>query len=121
VAAISPAIEVLETVSVAETLVHIALLPRAAYLLHVEKSVATLEGFDFGELIMTSEIEGKCPRSKKEILELLGAKESAGANGWRRFQKDGWPNRCACLAALRKADSSCCSRRKNTRCIIGRS
>jgi uncharacterized damage-inducible protein DinB len=57
-----------ESRSVAETLVHIALLPRGARLLHGKVS---LEGFDFGELIKKSEIEEKRPRSKKDIVELL--------------------------------------------------
>lgn len=59
-----------ESRSVAETLVHIALLSRAARLLHEE---ASLEGFDFGELIRKSETEEQRPRSKNEIVELLGA------------------------------------------------
>jgi uncharacterized damage-inducible protein DinB len=60
-----------ESRSVAETLVHIALLPRADRLLHDERHVSSLEGFDFGRLIKTSEIEEKRPRSKQEIIELL--------------------------------------------------
>jgi uncharacterized damage-inducible protein DinB len=59
-----------ESRSVAETLVHIAVLPRAARLLHEE---ASLEDFDFGQLIRKSEIEEKRPRSKNEIVELLRA------------------------------------------------
>src|SRR3989442_15849377 len=43
-----------ESRSVAETLVHIALLSQAARLLHEE---ASLEGFDFGKLIRKSEME----------------------------------------------------------------
>lgn len=57
-----------ESRSVAETLVHIALLSQAARLLHGE---ASLEGFDFGELVRKSEIEERRPRSKNEIVELL--------------------------------------------------
>lgn len=64
-----------ESRSVAETLVHIALLPRAARLLHEE---ASLERFDFGELIRKSEIEEQRPRSKTEIVELLRAE----GEGW---------------------------------------
>ncbi len=59
-----------ESRSVAETLVHIALLPQVARLLNAETS---LETFDFGELIKKSEIEEKRPRSKNEILEFLRA------------------------------------------------
>ena len=57
-----------ESRSVAETLVHIALLSRAARVLHEE---ASPEGFNFGELVRKSEIEEKRPRSKNEIVELL--------------------------------------------------
>ncbi len=57
-----------ESRSVAETLVHIGLLSQAARLLYEE---ASLEGFDFGELIKKSELEEKRPRSKTEIVELL--------------------------------------------------
>jgi uncharacterized damage-inducible protein DinB len=59
-----------ESKSVAETLVHIAMLSRAYRLLHEE---ASLEDFDFGQLIRKSEIEEKRPRSKNEIVELLRA------------------------------------------------
>ena len=64
-----------ESRSVAETLVHIALLSRADRILYEE---ASLEGFDFGELIRKSEIEEKRLRSKSEILELLRAE----GEGW---------------------------------------
>src|SRR5262249_57820835 len=66
-----------ESRSVAETLVHIAVSPRAARILHEE---ASLEDFDFGRLIRKSEIEEKRPRSKNEIVELLRAEGEA----WRR-------------------------------------
>ncbi len=59
-----------ESRSVAETLVHIALLSQAARLLHKE---ASLEAFNFGELVRKSEIEEQRPRSKNEIVELLRA------------------------------------------------
>ena len=59
-----------ESRSVAETLVHIALLSQPARLLHKE---ASLENFNFGELVRKSEIEEQRPRSKNEIVELLRA------------------------------------------------
>lgn len=62
-----------ESRSVAEALVHIAVLPRAYRLLHEERHVSSLEGFDFGELIKQSEIEEKRPRSKHEVIDLLRA------------------------------------------------
>jgi len=67
-----------ESRSVAETLVHIAVSPRAARILHEE---ASLEDFDFGRLIRKSEIEEKRPRSKNEIVELLRAE----GEDWRRW------------------------------------
>jgi uncharacterized damage-inducible protein DinB len=57
--------------SVAETLVHIAMLGRADRFLHEEDRRPSLEGFDFGELINRSQLEEKRPRSKREIVELL--------------------------------------------------
>jgi len=57
--------------SVAETLVHIAILPRADYRLHGEERRPSLEGFNFGQLIQGSESEEKKPRSKSEIVALL--------------------------------------------------
>jgi uncharacterized damage-inducible protein DinB len=67
-----------ESRSVAETLVHIALLSQAARLLHEE---ASLEAFNFGELIKKSELEEKRPRSKYEIVELLRAE----GEGWYQW------------------------------------
>ena len=57
--------------SVAETLVHIAMLGRADRFLHEEDRRPSLEGFDFGELIRRSQVEEKRLRSKREIVELL--------------------------------------------------
>ncbi len=67
-----------ESRSVAETLAHIALLSQAARLLHEE---ASLENFNFGELIRKSEMEEQRPRSKNEIVELLRAE----GEGWCRW------------------------------------
>jgi uncharacterized damage-inducible protein DinB len=60
--------------SVAETLVHIAMLSRADRFLHEEERRSSLEGFDFGELISRSELEEKRPHSKREIIDLLRTK-----------------------------------------------
>jgi uncharacterized damage-inducible protein DinB len=60
-----------ESRSVAETLVHIAILSRVDHLLHEEEHVSSLEGFDFGSLIKKSEVEEKRPRSKREVVDLL--------------------------------------------------
>src|SRR5215471_6125962 len=60
-----------ESRSVAETLVHIALLSQIDRILHEEEHLASLEGFDFGQFIRKSELEERRPRSKAEIIELL--------------------------------------------------
>src|SRR5215472_12812660 len=60
-----------ESRSVAETLVHIAVLSRVDHLLHEEEHISSLEGFDFGSLIKKSEVEEKRPRSKREVVDLL--------------------------------------------------
>ena len=65
--------------SVAETLVHIAMLGRADRFLHEEDRRPSLEGFDFGELINRSQVEEKRPRSKREIVELLGTEGESSA------------------------------------------
>jgi len=57
--------------SVAETLVHIAIAPRADRILHEDQHVSTLEGYNFGELIEKSMAEEKRPRSKSQIVDLL--------------------------------------------------
>jgi len=57
--------------SVAETLVHIAWLAGADRFLHEEKRLASFDGFDFGALLATSEVEETRERSKAEIIELL--------------------------------------------------
>lgn len=60
-----------ESRSLAEILVHIALLSQVDRRLHGDKRVSSLEGFDFGELIEQSEAEEKRPRAKSEIVALL--------------------------------------------------
>jgi uncharacterized damage-inducible protein DinB len=60
-----------ESRSVAETLVHIAMLGRSAHFLHEEDRRPSLENFDFGQLASRSQAEEKRSRSKSEIVELL--------------------------------------------------
>ena len=60
-----------ESRSVAETLLHIAVLSQADRRLHGDSRVSSLEGFNFGELIEQSEAEKKLPGSKSEIIGLL--------------------------------------------------
>ena len=62
-----------ETRSVAETLVHIAWLSSADRVIHEERRLATLEGFDFPALLATSAADEQVVRSKEEIIELLRA------------------------------------------------
>ena len=68
-----------ESRSVAETLVHIALLSQADRQLHGDNRPSSLEGFNFGELMKQS--EEKQPRSKSEIVALLRA-EGERWCGW---------------------------------------
>ena len=57
--------------SVAEKLVHIAMLGRSAHFLHEEDRRPSLENFDYGTLMSRSQTEEKRPRSRSEIIELL--------------------------------------------------
>src|SRR5579864_1236135 len=57
--------------SVAENLIHIAMVSRLDRILHEEEHVATLEGVDFGKLIQKSETEETKARSKADIIEWL--------------------------------------------------
>jgi uncharacterized damage-inducible protein DinB len=68
-----------ESRSVAETLVHIAMLGRSAHLLHEEDRLPSLENFDFGQLVSRSQAEEKRPRSKSEIVDLLRAEGERAA------------------------------------------
>lgn len=60
-----------ETRSVAQTLVHIAVLTRVAEQVHFLDRRNTLEGFDFFGLMGRLIAEEQTPRTKAEILELL--------------------------------------------------
>lgn len=57
--------------SVAETLVHIAILWRADLRRHGDQRLSSLEGFNSGELIKQSETEERRARSKSQIVSLL--------------------------------------------------
>jgi uncharacterized damage-inducible protein DinB len=60
-----------ETRPVAETLVHIAVIPRVQEHVHFKERLTTLAGFDFFGFMDQLSAEVKKPRSKAEILELL--------------------------------------------------
>ena len=57
--------------SIAETLVHIAVMPRVPDQIHVKEHRSTLVGFDFFGLREKLQAESKVPRTKAQILELL--------------------------------------------------
>jgi uncharacterized damage-inducible protein DinB len=57
--------------SVAENLIHIAMVSRLDRILHEVEHVATLEGFDFGKLLKRSEGKEKESYSKAELIQLL--------------------------------------------------
>jgi uncharacterized damage-inducible protein DinB len=57
--------------SIAETLVHIAIMTRVPEQIHVIDHRSTLVGFDFFGMMGKLQAEVKVPRSKAQILELL--------------------------------------------------
>jgi uncharacterized damage-inducible protein DinB len=57
--------------SIAETLVHIAMMTRVAEQIHVIEHRSTLVGFDFFGLKDKLQAEARTPRPKSQILELL--------------------------------------------------
>lgn len=57
--------------SVAETLAHIAIMPRVPERIHFVEHRSTLVGFDFFSFRGKLQAEAKAPRSKAQILELL--------------------------------------------------
>jgi uncharacterized damage-inducible protein DinB len=68
------------TRSVAETLVHIAVMPRVPEHIHFSKRLSTLLNFDFFGFMGALQAEQKVARTKNEILELL-------RNGGENFAK----------------------------------
>jgi uncharacterized damage-inducible protein DinB len=59
--------------SIAETLVHIAVMSRVPEQIHAVEHLSTLVGFDFFGLRDKLKAEVKAPRTKAQILELLRA------------------------------------------------
>ena len=57
--------------SVAETLAHIAVMPRVQQKIQFEDRLDTLVGFDFFGMVGQLQAEAKAPRTKAQILELL--------------------------------------------------
>src|ERR1700681_2534991 len=61
----------LDTRTVAQTLVHIALICKLAEQIHAVERRTTLEGFDFPGFIGRMIAEEQTPRSKQQIVEML--------------------------------------------------
>jgi uncharacterized damage-inducible protein DinB len=59
--------------SIAETLVHIAVMPRVQEQIHAVEHCSTLVGFDFFGVRGKLQAEVKAPRTKAQVLELLRA------------------------------------------------
>ena len=76
-----------DTRSVAETLVHIAWLWTADRVMHEERRLDSLEGFDFPALLATSAAEERAARSKAEVLEMLRV-EGERATRWMEGLSD---------------------------------
>jgi len=57
--------------SIAETLVHIAVMSRVQEQIHVVERRSTLVGFDFFGIMGKLQAEVKAPRTKAQVLELL--------------------------------------------------
>jgi uncharacterized damage-inducible protein DinB len=66
--------------SVAETLTHIAVMPRVQEQVQFVERRSTLVGFDFFGLRDKLQAEAKAPRTKAQILELLRAEGEKFAN-----------------------------------------
>jgi uncharacterized damage-inducible protein DinB len=60
-----------DTRSVAETLVHIAVMPRVPTMIHFQHHLSTLVGFDFFGIMGALQAETQKPRSKADVLDLL--------------------------------------------------
>lgn len=57
--------------SVAETLVHIAVMPRVQEQIHIDEHLSTLASFDFFGAMGRLRAEVQMPRTKTQIVELL--------------------------------------------------
>ena len=88
--------------SVAENLIHIAMVPRLDRILHEEEHVATLEGFDFGKLLKRSEGRRRSRTRRPSLSNYSGRRVKIGRNGSKAFPNKSWPNRCASLAEVQK-------------------
>src|SRR5664279_2658928 len=59
------------TITIAETLVHIAVMTRVPEQIHAVEHRSTLVGFDFFGVMGKLQAEVKTPRTKAQVLELL--------------------------------------------------
>lgn len=60
-----------DTRSVAETLIHIAIMPNLTERIHFTERLTSFEGFNFLSLLGTLSAEEKKPRTKAEIIAML--------------------------------------------------
>lgn len=69
-----------ETRSIAQMLMHIAMVPRFQYQVHAVERRTSMEGFNFRALLQEALAEEQKPRTKAEILDMLreGGKKWAG-------------------------------------------
>ena len=82
-----------ESRSVAETLVHIAVLARIDRVLHEEKHLSSLEDVDFGEFIAKSQMRRSVHVQSPTLLSFCVLKGKLGINGWSRFRERCWLNK----------------------------
>jgi uncharacterized damage-inducible protein DinB len=68
-----------ESRSVRQTLIHIAVIPGIAEILHGKQRLTSLEGFDFFAVFGPLMAEENKPLSKQEIIDLLRTKGDAAA------------------------------------------
>jgi len=93
------------TRSIAEALVHIAWLSSADRLIHEERRLGTLEGFDFPALLATSAAGEQVVRSKEEIIALLRAEGDRAARWVEACPTTSSRSGCTSPAAARRAVS----------------
>ena len=79
--------------SVAETLVHIALMPRFATQVHLVERLNTLAGYDFFGMMTKQAAEEKAPRSKAQVVEMLRTEGEKFARALESMREDALADR----------------------------
>ena len=77
-----------DTRTVAQQLVHIALIPRIQLQIHAVEKLDTLAGFNFLEFVAPLKAEEQKPRSKAEIVALLKESGDQFANWVEKLSDD---------------------------------